>query len=122
MTCTLDGKTLTALSITEDLEIIGYEWDQWDATTYKAVKKLTPFGASHRWTVRFAEDSVAWSSGSALSFQNTASAGTAVTFTITDQVRVVSATVKIKKVDVGPIEDLAGHNIRRVTLELLETS
>jgi hypothetical protein len=122
MVCTLDGKTLTSLAISESLEVIGYEWDAWDTTTYKAVKKLAPFGVVRRWVVNYAEDNVSWSSGSALSFQNTASAGTAVTFTVDDQVRIISATVKIKKVDIGPIQDLAGHNIRHVTVELLETS
>jgi hypothetical protein len=122
MTCTLDGKTLNVQSMSDAHVPIAVEHIVWDTTLKKAVKKLNVYGVSRSWTVAFSEDNVSWSSGSALSFQNTASAGTAVTFAVSDEVRVISASVKIKKVDVGPLQDLAGHNIRHVTLELLETS
>jgi hypothetical protein len=122
MTTTLDGKTLTVTSISETLEVIATEYDQWNVTDYTIKRKLFVRGSVRNWAVVYVEDNVNWTSGSAVSFQATASAGSAVTFAITDQVRVISTTVKIKKVNIGPIEDLAGKNIRYVTLELLETS
>lgn len=122
MTCSLDGKTLVVTSMSESDEAIGAESVVWDTTKNKAMKKFTVKGMSRSWTVAFTENNVNWTSGSAVSFQSTASAGTAVTFTVTDEVDVISATVKIKAIQIGPIQDLAGKNIRRCTVNLLEVS
>lgn len=122
MTCTLDSKTHTVTSMSESDEVIGSEYVVWDSTKNSAMKKLSVKGLARSWVVAFSEDNVTWTSGNAVSFQAIASAGTAVTFTITDEVDVVSATVKIKSVDIGPIQDLAGKNIRRCVVKLLEVA
>lgn len=122
MTCTLDGKTLVVTSMTESDEVIGGEYVKWDSTKNFAMKKFDAKGLARSWTVAFTEDNVASSSGSAKSFQGSASAGLAVTFAVTDEVDVISATVKIKAVQIGPVQDLAGKNIRRCIVHLLEVS
>ncbi len=103
-------------------EAIGFEYAVWDTNRSAAMKKFDSKGNARTWTVAFVEDAIAWLSGNAYSFQQTASAGTAVTFTITDEVDVVSATVKIKAVQIGPVQNLAGKNIRHCVVDLLEVS
>lgn len=118
----LDGKALAVNRIGESFVVVGAEYDVWDATKKKAVRKLNAKGVSRRWTVSFVENAVGWSSGCALSFQQSASAGTAVTFTCTSEVRLIDTTVQITGMDIGPIQDLGGKNIRYCTVQLLEAS
>ncbi len=121
-TCTLNGKGLVVTSMSESDEVIGGEYVVWDQTKGEAMKKFDVKGLARRWTVAFVEDNVAWSSGNALSFQETLSSDEAVIFEVTDEVDVIVATVKIKSIQIGPIQDLAGKNIRRCIVSLLEVS
>jgi hypothetical protein len=118
----LDGKALAVISISEGFVAIGAEYDKWDTTKKQAVRKFNVKGISRRWTVRFIENAVGWSGGCAASFQQTASAGTAVAFTCDSEVRIINTTVQIAGMDLGPIQDLGGKNIRYCTVQLLEAS
>jgi hypothetical protein len=121
-TCTLNGKGLMVTSMSEFNEVIGGEYIVWDQTRGEAMKKLDVKGLARRWTVAFVEDNVAWSSGNALSFQETLGADEAVIFEVTDEVNTIVTTVKIKAVQIGPVQDLAGKNIRRCIVDLVEVS
>jgi hypothetical protein len=117
MTVTLDGKTLNVKSLSEHFQVINRQWDAWENQAYK--RKVKVRGKVRVWTLACVENNVNWASGQAKSFQDTGEVGTTVTFAVTDQVRVINATVYILEVTID-IADLAGKNIRYFTLILQE--
>jgi hypothetical protein len=117
MTVTLDSKTLDCKSLSEGFEIIHIQGDDSENGAYK--RKVKVLGVLRTWTLECVESAVAWSSSQAKSFQDTAAAGTTVTFTVTDEVRVIGTTVYILGMTIDAA-DLAGKNVRRFTLALQE--
>lgn len=117
MTVTLDGKTLNAKSLHEDFSVVNKQSDVWENGEY--VRKVSVRGVIRTFSVQCVENNVAWASSQAKSFEDTGTAGTTVTFAITDQVRVLSTTVYILGVSMDA-QDLAGKNIRRFTVNLQE--
>jgi hypothetical protein len=117
MTVTLDGKTLDCKGLSESCQAISTQWDAWVSAAYK--RKVKVFGICRKWTVSVVENGVAWASGSCKSFEDTAAAGTTVTFAVTDEVRVISTSVYVLDVTID-IVDLAGKNVRYFTLTLQE--
>lgn len=117
MTVTLDGKTLDCKSLSEGFEVINVQGDDWENSAYK--RKIKVLGIVRTWTVECVENNIAWASSAAKSFQDTGAAGTTVAFAVTDEVRVISATVYILGVT-QDIADLGGKNVRRFTVSLQE--
>ncbi len=117
MTVTLDGKTLDVKSYHEDFAVVNKQSDVWENGVY--VRKVSVRGVIRTFSVQCVENDVNWASSQAKSFQDTGEAGTIVTFTITDQVRVLSTTVYILGMSLDA-QDLAGKNIRRFTVSLQE--
>jgi len=117
MTVTLDSKTLDCKSLGEGAEVVASRWDVWVSGAFK--RKVKVRGLVRTWTLDCVENSVAWASSQAKSFEDTAAAGTTVTFAVTDEVRVISTTVYILGVAIQAA-DLAGKNIRYFTLTLQE--
>jgi len=117
MTVTLDSKTLDCKSMSEDFQTFRSEWDAWESQTYK--RKVKVKGIIKRWTLDCVENGVAWASSQAKSFEDTAAAGTSVTFAVTDEVRVINISVYILAVQIY-VADLAGKNIRHFSLTLQE--
>jgi hypothetical protein len=117
MTVTLDGKTLDVKSLGEDFQAVNSQWDAWENQAYK--RKLKVVGKVRQWTLDCVENNVAWASSQAKSFQDSATAGSTVSFSVTDEVRVINTTVYILGVQIH-VADLAGKNIRYFTLSLQE--
>ena len=117
MTVTLDGKTLDVLHLGESADPVQVQWDAWENSAYK--RKVKVYGLVRRWSLNCVEKEVAWASSQAKSFQESAGAGTTVTFQVTDQVRIVDTNVKILHVGLN-VADLAGKNVRRFSLTLQE--
>jgi len=117
MTVTLDGKTLDAKKFGESFVVVHSQSDAWQNNKYK--RKVKVWGIVRVWTLDVVESSVVWASSQAKSFQDTGEAGTTVTFTVTDEVRVISTSVYILDMAIQ-IADLAGKNIRYFTVTLQE--
>jgi len=117
MTVTLDGKTLDVKSFHEDFLVVNAQSDVWVLGEY--TRKVSVRGVIRKWNVQCVENAVNWASSQAKSFQDTGTAGTTVTFAITDQVRVLSTTVYILAMTIDA-QDLAGKNVRRYTVSLQE--
>lgn len=117
MAVTLDGKTLDCKSLGEGFEVVARQWDAWINGAFK--RKVKVRGIVRAWTLDCVENGVAWASSQAKSFEDTAAAGTTVTFAVTDEVRVISTTVYILAVAIQAA-DLAGKNIRYFTVTLQE--
>jgi hypothetical protein len=117
MTVTLDGKTLDCKQLSEDCAVINTQWDAWVSSAYK--RKVKIFGLCRKWTLHIVENGVAWASSCCKSFQDTAAAGTTVTFAVTDEVRVINTSVYVLGVSIDAI-DVAGKNIRYFTMTLQE--
>jgi hypothetical protein len=108
---------LTVLSFHEAFDTILAAWDAWESGVSKRKQKV--YGVRRAFTLRCVEKDVAWSNCQAKNFQDTATAGTAVSFAITDQIRVISTSVYITQVTIDA-EDIAGKNIRRFSVMLQE--
>jgi hypothetical protein len=117
MTVTLDGKTLDTKRLSEGFEVVNGQSDDWENSAYK--RKVKVLGVIRTWTLECVESVVAWTSSQAKSFQDTGEAGTTVTFTVTDEVRVINTSVYILDMAIQ-IADLAGKNIRYFTVTLQE--
>jgi hypothetical protein len=117
VTVTLDGKALDCKRLTEDCAVMHTQWDAWVSAAYK--RKIKVFGLCRKWTLDIIENNVAWASSSCKSFEDSGLAGTALTFSVDDQVRVISASVYVLDVRID-VSDLAGKNIRSFTLTLQE--
>ena len=117
MTVTLDGKTLDCKRLVEDCVVACTQWDAWVSAAYK--RKTKVFGVYRKWVLEVVENGVNWTSSNCKSFQDSGAAGTALTFAVTDQVRVVSTSVYVLDVSIDA-RDLAGQNIRYYTLTLQE--
>jgi hypothetical protein len=117
MTVTLNSITLNCKRLDENCTVVASQWDAWVSGAYK--RKVKAYGIYRVWTLDCVENGVAWASSAAKSFQDTASAGTSVTFSVDDQVRVISTSVYILGVTIH-VADVAGQNIRYFTLTLQE--
>jgi hypothetical protein len=117
MTVTLDSKTLDVRGFDEDFQVVNSQWDAWQNQTYK--RKVKVFGVTRQWTLDCVENNAAWASSQAKSFQDSGTAGSTVSFQVTDEVRVINTNVYILGVKIH-VADLAGKNIRYFTLTLQE--
>lgn len=117
MTVTLGGKTLDCKRLSEGCAIINTQWDAWVNSTYK--RKIKVLGTCRKWTVDVVENNVVWASSSCKSFEDSGAAGSVLTFSVDDEVRVISTSVYVLDVAIQ-IQDLAGLNIRYYTLTLQE--
>jgi hypothetical protein len=117
VTVTLDGKTLNVLALAESADIVASQRDAWENGAYK--KKMKVYGVIRQWTLDCVENSVAWASSQAKSFEDTMTAGTTVAFSVTDEVRAVSTNVKITGVGLN-ISDLGGKNVRHFRVSMQE--
>jgi hypothetical protein len=117
MTVTLDGKTLDCKQLSEDCAVISTQWDAWINSAYK--RKLKVLGTVRTWTLHCMENGVAWTSSSAKSLENSAANGTTLTFSVTDEVRIIGTSVYVLGVSIDAV-DLAGKNIRYFTITLQE--
>lgn len=114
---TLDGKTLDCKRLSEDYVAISVQWDAWVNAAYK--RKIKVFGGARKWTLECVENGVVWASSSCKSFEDSLAAGSALTFAVTDEVRVISTSVYVLDVSIDAA-DLGGKNIRYFTLTLQE--
>ena len=118
MTVTLDSKTLNCKHIHEDFIVAHSQTNAWVSGAFK--RKVKPYGVYRVWILNVVENGVAWTSSDCKSFQDSAAAGTALTFVVTDEVRVISTSVYVLGLSIDAV-DLAGKNIRYYTLTLQES-
>ena len=118
MTTTLDGTTLTVIKWEEGVTTESSQWDAWSGSQYK--RKVKVYGIVRTYKITFVENNVAWSSSAALQYENDAAVGNTVILNTTDAWRPVS-NVGVYITDVTfTLENLAGQNIRTITVSVQE--
>jgi hypothetical protein len=119
LTITLDGKTLTVLSLSESVSVVGTQWDAWENEAYDRKAKI--YGITREWSLECIEQDVTWTNSLVKYFGTVAQNGLAVAFVSDEPAREVSGTdVYVLGVDLD-LTNLGGENIRKFTLKLQET-
>ena len=80
MTITIDSKTLNAMSLDENIEVVAVTNDAWENQEYK--QKVRVFGIVKSWSLACYEKDVAWDDSVAKHLQNVAKNGNAVSFIV----------------------------------------
>ena len=117
MTVTLDGKSLECMRFSENCVAVTTQWDAWANNGY--TRKVKVLGVVRTWVLNCVEDGIAWASSCAKSYEDSAAKGTTLTLTVTDEVRLVNASVCVLSVLID-VENLAGKTIRYFTITLQE--
>jgi hypothetical protein len=119
MTTTLDGSTLTVLKWAESVTTEASQWDAWSGSVYK--RKVKVYGIVRVYTITFVEQGVMWSNSLALKFENDAANGNTVQLYSTEAYRPINPAVNVYITDVNyTLENLAGNNIRTITVTVQE--
>jgi len=118
MTVTLDGYTLTVLSIEDFVEAVASEWHGWKNGQY--THKRMVFGKTRRWRLECVEENVAWDNSAAKHFQTHVEDGASVSFTVSEGNR-YSVNTNVYILDVQVTLELTGtSNIRYFSVTLQE--
>jgi hypothetical protein len=114
----LDGQAITVEKWSEDTVAQGSNWDSWSGGQYK--RKVKTYGIVRTYTLVFLEYNVTWGNSLANQYQLDALNGNVVTFYSDLAVRPVSS-VSVYVLDVQfDMENLAGQNVRVVTVTIQE--
>jgi len=118
MTITIDGKQLNVTHLTEAVEAVAVESDDWRSEGYK--RKIRIFGKIRRWTLDCVEKDIAWTDSAANHLQQLAENGTAVSFVI-DEGNRHQVNTQVYVLNVQVTLDLVGtQNIRHFIIQLQE--
>ena len=118
MGTTLDGQTLTVQKWSEDTIVQASQWDAWNSSTYK--RKVKIYGIVRTYEITFLEYNVTWTNSLANRFETDAVNGNTVTLSSDSALRPVSS-VAVYIMDVKfDMENLAGQNMRKVTVTVQE--
>ena len=118
MTITIDGKQLNVTHLSETVEAVTVESDDWRPEGYK--RKIRTFGKIKRWTLDCIEKDIAWTNSVANHLQGLAESGTAVSFIVDEGDRhQVNTQVYVLNVQIT-LELVGSQNIRHFTVQLQE--
>jgi hypothetical protein len=119
MGTTLDGSTLTVTKWSEGVAVQASQWDAWSSSQYK--RKVKVYGIVRTYTITFVENNVSWASSLALKFETDAVNGSYVTLYSDSAQRPVNPGVSVYVLGVQfDMENLAGKNVRKITVTVQE--